>query len=548
MSQNVSRETQILFDKERARALNLLKTDLPTFASHCLRIRDKQGRIMPLNFNREQLYAHAMCEDQLKRTGMVRKVILKGRQQGMSTYAAARFFHKTLLQPGAATFILSHEGKSTGVLFDIVKRYYDRLPAELVPMRPELGASNKNQLKFLGTDSEYTVGTAGNEDIGRSMTLKHLHMSEVAFYDRTDQLETGLMQAVADMPDTEVLMESTANGLGNMFHDRAMKAMAGIGSYEMIFIPWFWNEGYRRPPPEGFTPDDSEQRLMKQFNLELDQIYWRRLKIENTKGGLWTFQQEYPCTADEAFLMSGESFFSKECVVNARRCKAESPGDPIIAGLDCARGNDRSVFVVRQGRKILHYECHKDLRAEGLQPTQQLIAHSMRIIDTFNVDKMFIDMGSGYGVVDGLRSYPEYQKIVIGIAFQQKVMDEVRFLNKRAEMYGLARDWLEEGNVSIPDTEEFCIDLLLTGKERETPTKRMFLPPKTEIKTKHKVSPDITDGFVLTFAFPVPRTREGIGNRSTRRRTTTHQSALETINRINRNSSPSTSVAINVDL
>lgn len=493
--------TQISVHEKRVQTFNKLKTDLPTFAKFCLKVRDKQGKIVPLELNRAQLYMHQCCEDQKRRMGMVRLIVLKGRQQGMSTYIAARYFHNTLLNRGTATFILSHEGKSTATLFDMVKRYHDRLPDGF---SPGLAAANKNQLKFEGTDSEYTVGTAGNEDVGRSMTIKNLHMSEVAFYERTDQLETGLMNTVADMEGTEIIMESTANGLGNMFHDRAMKAVAKLGNYEIVFIPWHWSPEYRLQPPSDFTPTHEELELAKQYELDFHQLYWRRIKIENTRGGLWKFQQEYPFTVQEAFLMSGETFFSKEHIINARKAKVESPEAAVIMGIDCARGNDRSTFVVRKGRKILHYETHKDLRADGLEPTQQLIALSQKLIDRFHVDKAFCDMGSGYGVVDGLKSMPGYKQVITGISFAQKVMDEIRFLNKRSEMYGLARDWLEDGNVQIPDTEEFAFDLLLTPKEKETPTKRMFLPSKAEIKAERRVSPDITDAFVLTFAFPVP--------------------------------------------
>lgn len=493
--------TQISQQEQRVKTFNLLKTDLPTFAKFCLKIRDKQGQIVPLVFNKAQLYLHQRCEDQKRRTGMVRIIICKGRQEGMSTMVAARYFHSTLLNRGTTTFILSHEGKSTGVLFDTVKRFHDKLPPGL---SPGLAAANKNQLKFEGTDSEYMVGTAGNEDIGRSMTIKNLHLSEAAFYERTDQIETGLMNTVADMPGTEIIIESTSNGLGNFFHDRAMKAVAGIGTYEMVFIPWYWAQEYRIQPPSDFTPANDELELAAKYNLDYHQLYWRRMKIENTRGGLWKFQQEFPCSVEESFLMSGETFFSKEHLINARKNRVSSPEAAIVGGLDCARGNDRSVLVVRQGRKIIGYEVYKDLRAEGLEPTQKLIAVACQAIDKYKIDKLFIDMGSGYGVVDGLRSLPGYKQIVMGISFQQKVMDEIRFLNKRAEMYGLARDWLEDGNVEIPDTEEFTFDLLLTPKEKETPTKRMFLPSKAEIKTLRRVSPDITDGFVLTFAFPVP--------------------------------------------
>jgi len=517
--------------EERRRAFKLLLEDLPTFAENCLKIRDKQGNIVPLVFNEAQRYIHRKLEEQKKTQGFVRAVVLKGRQQGMSTYTAARYFQQTLLGRGSTSFILSHETKSTAALFSMVKRFVDHLPPG---MSPGLDTSNKNQLKFSGTESEYTVGTAGNEDIGRSMTIKYLHCSEVAFYARTDELETGLFQAVADMPGTEIILESTANGLGNMFHERAMKAQAGVSLEQLVFIPWYWQREYRLPPPAGFSPTEEESNLMQAYKLDLSQMYWRRMKIASTKGGLWKFQQEYPFTPEEAFLMSGETFYTKESLMAARRCTATSPNAPIIMGVDCARTNDRSVFTLRQGRAVIHYEVHKDLRAEGQAPTQQLISIAARLIDRYGVAKCFIDVGYGYGVIDGLHTLG-YKKEVMGINFKQRPIDDVRFLNKRAEMHGLARDWVEEGETSIPDDDQFVFDLLLIPQEKETPTHRMFLPPKPEIKAKSKVSPDIDDSFVLTFAFPVAHNfREG-GRQPRRARNVTQSkssSALTTLNRL----------------
>jgi hypothetical protein len=388
-------------------------------------------------------------------------------------------------------------------------------------------------MKFQGLDSEYTVGTAGSQDVGRSMTIKLLHMSEAAFYEHTDELETGLMQAVADMPDTEIIIESTANGLGNFFHERAMRALASLGTFQLIFVPWYWQEEYRMQPPAGFAPDEYEQELMKTYGLDLPQVYWRRMKIENTKGGLWKFQQEYPFTPQEAFLMSGETFFSKESIMAARKCTNRSDNAPKILGIDCGRTNDRSVFVIRQGRAITHYEVHKDLRAEGREPTQQLISIAANLIRKRGIDKCFIDFGYGHGLVDGLITLG-FKGVVMGINFQQKPIDSVRFLNKRAEMYGLCRDWLEEGEVSIPDDDIFCFDLLLIPKEKETPTHRMFLPKKTEIKADCKVSPDIADGTILTFAFPVAQTKkEGFDEDKPKKiRRVAGQSMLTTVNRM----------------
>jgi hypothetical protein len=41
----------------------------------------------------------------------------------------------------------------------------------------------------------------------------------------------GVVQAVPDEPDTEIILESTANGVGGEFHERWQQAEAGVGDY-----------------------------------------------------------------------------------------------------------------------------------------------------------------------------------------------------------------------------------------------------------------------------------------------------------------------------
>ena len=82
-------------EKERRKKIELLKSNLPFFAKTALQIRTKEGKITPFVFNRAQLYVHQKLEEQKRQTGMVRALILKGRQQGCSTYVGARFYHKT---------------------------------------------------------------------------------------------------------------------------------------------------------------------------------------------------------------------------------------------------------------------------------------------------------------------------------------------------------------------------------------------------------------------------------------------------------------------
>ena len=157
-----------------------LKDDYPHYAEKCLRIRPKDPKAgnQPFVLNPAQRYLHEKLEEQRQRTGKVRALVLKGRQQGISTYVGGRFYHRVTHSRGLRCFILTHEQEATNNLFGMVDRYHENCP-ELV--RPSTGAANAKELYFDLLDSGYAVGTAGTKAVGRSQTVQLFHGSEVAF-------------------------------------------------------------------------------------------------------------------------------------------------------------------------------------------------------------------------------------------------------------------------------------------------------------------------------------------------------------------------------
>ena len=183
-----------LSDRERA-IRKRLRDDLEHYAAKCLKIRAKSGLIVPLKFNKAQRYIHEKLEGQNAATGKVRALILKGRQQGCSTYVGGRFYQKATHRRGVRVFILTHEDAATQNLFEMANRYHEHCPALV---KPETGAANAKELNFAALDSGYKVGTAGTKGVGRSSTLQLFHGSEVGFWPHADTHAAGVLQAVAD--------------------------------------------------------------------------------------------------------------------------------------------------------------------------------------------------------------------------------------------------------------------------------------------------------------------------------------------------------------
>jgi Terminase RNaseH-like domain len=274
-----------------------LRSDFEYYAPRCLRIRTKSGGVSPLALNAAQKYLHKQLEGQRKRTSKVRALVLKGRQQGVSTYTEGRFFHLSTHRRGTRAFILTHMDEATANLFGMAKRFYDHCP-EVV--RPSLAASNAKELVFDVLDSGYKVGTAGSKGTGRGQTIQLFHGSEIGFWPNAATHVAGALQAVPDEPGTEIILESTSNGRQGLFYEMCAAAMRGEGEYILVFIPWFWQPEYRKPVPEGFTANIDELAYQAAYGLDLEQIVWRRAKIVELNG-IHNFRREYPATPEEAF-------------------------------------------------------------------------------------------------------------------------------------------------------------------------------------------------------------------------------------------------------
>src|SRR6267154_3328358 len=169
--------------------------DFKKFATTFLNIRTKSGEARLFKFNRAQEYLHDKLENQRRETGKVRAVVLKGRQQGCSTYIQGRFFHQVITTRGKKAFILTHDKEATKNLFGMAQRFYENLDKGLVPI-PD--TANAKELYFRELDSGYAVGTAGNKSVGRSQTIQLMHASEVGYWSFAEDHSKGILQAISN--------------------------------------------------------------------------------------------------------------------------------------------------------------------------------------------------------------------------------------------------------------------------------------------------------------------------------------------------------------
>jgi hypothetical protein len=311
------------------------RNDFTYYAPRALKIRTKAGTVTSLKLNAAQKSIHTALEAQLAETGRIRALILKGRQQGASTYVEARFFWKVTHRRGVRAFILTHMDDASTNLFGMAKRFYEHCPAAL---KPSMRASNAKELIFDKLDSGYRVATAGSKGAGRSDTLQYFHGSEVAYWPNADEHVAGALQAVPDLPNTEVIFESTSAGPTGLFYDLWQKAAAGEGDFRPIFIPWFWETEYTRPVPVGFALTGEEADYQERHGVSLEAMAWRRAKVFELNGA-HKFRQEYPATPQEAFESNVVGALWTSQLVQENRVERAPPLRRVVVAIDPSGGD-----------------------------------------------------------------------------------------------------------------------------------------------------------------------------------------------------------------
>ena len=304
----------------------LAKIKNPRFyVENFLKIRNKDGKLINLHLKpaQEKLYNLMKAEHEAGRP--VRIVILKARQLGFSTVIEALFFQDAATRELVRTLIVAHTADATANLFKMNKLFYDKLPRALKPM---IRNSNAQEILFEnptrdpeekerhpGLMSSIRCVPAVGENVGRSSTLTNVHASEVAFWGNMEDTMDALFQAVPDSPDTAIVVETTPNGF-NSFKKFWDDTVAGKTGFVPVFFPWFDDPEYRKPVPPNTEWTEEEINLKKAYDLDDEQLSWRRWCIAaNLRGDAEKFKQEYPSCPEEAFLLSGNPFFNVQSIV-----------------------------------------------------------------------------------------------------------------------------------------------------------------------------------------------------------------------------------------
>lgn len=270
-------------------------------------------------------------------------LVLKGRQQGFTSVITAYQLACSITKRNFSGFTLADDSDNTETIFeDKAKFPYAQLPESL---QPSVKYNNRREFHFERLNSRWRVATAGGKSVGRSKTLNFFHGSEAGFWDDISTIMAGLDPALTK--DSIQILESTANGY-NEFKD----LWDDGNNWENKFYEWWLTPEYLQAFESGqveqefkATVQNSSQWIYQRCKwlieftgLAWEQVYWYYKKWVDLKD---LIKQEYPCTADEAFLASGACVFDKEKIILRKEVlKRKYEDQPPITGRFSFAWND----------------------------------------------------------------------------------------------------------------------------------------------------------------------------------------------------------------
>lgn len=285
----------------------------------CMTVVDKQGKTIPFFLNEVQ----QDLQKKIHEFGGKKPIyVLKGRQQGITTFVTAMQLSYSIVRRNFAGFTITDKSENTLAIFqDKAKSVYDRLPAKL---KPQEKFNNVRELFFEKLNSSWRTATA-TENVGRSKTLRFLHLSELAFFGCSlSKIQESLGETLP--LDAIQIYETTANG----FNDA--KELWDKGSCLNVFYPWWMTKEYSYDDVSIIDEVKDiwlKERIewLRDKDVSEKQIAWYVNKFNGYIDGKNSLRQEYPCFASEAFIASGECIFNTEALqlrkeaVSKLKCK-----------------------------------------------------------------------------------------------------------------------------------------------------------------------------------------------------------------------------------
>ena len=306
--------------------------DFEYWCATCVTVKDKitcRNRRLVLNAPQRRMLA--MLEDMRLARQPIRLIVLKARQWGGSTLTQVYMAWMQIIHHEHCNSIVCGHLRDTastiqGIYSLILANYPEQFQPVGDPMRFRPYQKSRNMSEIAGRNCIVAATTAMSPESVRGMDIAMAHLTEVAFWPTSarrspESLIRSVCGSIMLEPDTLVVMESTANGMGNYFHSEWLRAKTGFSDKQPLFVPWYEIEIYRKKVTDAaklWRSLDEYERSLWQSGCTLEMIAWYHSKRKEYNSHS-QMQAEYPSNDIEAFAFSGMPVFNAAHLEQLRR-------------------------------------------------------------------------------------------------------------------------------------------------------------------------------------------------------------------------------------
>jgi Terminase RNaseH-like domain len=340
----------------------LNKKDFAFLLKGIFQINDEDGRLVKFFLNKSQKLVLDRILQDLESKGNCKIIIIKGRQQGITTFCQILGLNLIMVIKGFQVYTMVHDSNIATDIFErMVKKTFSKLP-QVIRDFFDVNRNNKRQLMFNNRDkASITVGLSG-----RGGTYQFKHISEAGKMSMNEGLWQEMIEGTLEAGRSVIeIIESTPDGGLGRFYDYVQENIDNV-----LFLPWTLKDENQMTPPESDSWVVDYERLARNYKLSLDpvaefqltkeQFFWYYNKAKKLQENV---KVQYPNCLEEAFVSNSDTIIDIDTIIELDKNKSEpirindgvkvyvdpEPGHYYSIGIDPATGvgkDDTAITVI----------------------------------------------------------------------------------------------------------------------------------------------------------------------------------------------------------
>ena len=356
-------------------------------------------------------------------------IILACRQSGKSISSVVYLLWYACFHPEKTIAILANKGAVAREMLSRITLALENLPYFL---QPGCKALNKGSVEFSNNSKIIASATSGSSIRGLSINL--LFLDEFAFVENDAQFYTSTYPVVSAGKDTQIIITSTANGVGNVYHKLWEGAVQKTNEFTPFRVDW-WDVPGR---DEKWKQETINNTSELQFEQEFGNTFHGRGNTLISANHLLAQQSKDPEFFKDNLYIYEQPIDEHEYVITVDVAKG--------------RGQDYSTFTVIDvsSQPFTQVAVFRDNNISPMLLPDLLYKYGKTYNDAYIVIE---SNDQGAVVCNGLYYDLEYENMFVESSIKANALGVT--MTRRVKRIGCSgiKDLIEQGKLKIQDSQ-----------------------------------------------------------------------------------------------